>query len=276
MEGWLELRRGTGPLVVSFPHTGTDIPGDIETQLISPWLGRKDTDWWVFELYDAAQACGASTLQTTVSRTVIDVNRDPEQVPLYAGVFSTGLCPLTTFDGEPLYRTGAEPDREQIQRRRAMFFDPYHAALSAELRRLRDLHPRVVLYDAHSIRSRVPRLFEGLLPNFNIGTYEGRSCDRQLAMLVEQACEHPSFTQVSNGRFKGGWTTRHYGQPQQGVHAIQMELACRSYMDEPSEPLSAMNWPQPFVPRRAAAVREILARVLQACLQFSDAQERPP
>ncbi len=276
MTSWLEVHGGHLPLIVSFPHTGIEIPVDIEGRIASPWLARKDADWWVHRLYDFASKMGATTVRTAISRTVIDVNRDPEQVPLYAGVFSTGLCPLTTFDGEPLYRAGAEPDGEQIQRRRAMFFDPYHAALSAELRRLRDLHPRVVLYDAHSIRSRVPRLFDGLLPNFNIGTYEGRSCDRQLALLVEQACEHPSFTQVTNGRFKGGWTTRHYGQPQQGLHAIQMELACRSYMNEPSEPLSAMNWPQPFVPRRAAAVREILARVLQACLQFAGAQERPP
>jgi N-formylglutamate amidohydrolase len=146
---WLEVHRGDGPLIVSFPHTGIDIPADIEAQLVSPWLSRKDADWWVHLLYDFVRSLGATTVRTALSRTVIDVNRDPSGASLYPGQATTELCPTTTFDGEPLYSAGAEPDETEIARRRATYFDPYHDALAAELRRLRELHVKIVLYEAH-------------------------------------------------------------------------------------------------------------------------------
>src|SRR5688572_31239303 len=149
MAAFLEITRGTAPLLVSIPHTGTDIPADIEADLVSPWLARKDADWWIEKLYDFSPALGATVLRTTISRTVIDVNRDPSGASLYPGQATTGLCPTTTFDGEPLYR-GEPPDAEEIARRRAQAFDPYHRALSEEIERLRARHPRVVLYDCHS------------------------------------------------------------------------------------------------------------------------------
>jgi N-formylglutamate deformylase len=266
---WLEVHRGDGPLIVSFPHTGIEIPPDIEAQLVSPWLSRKDADWWVHLLYDFVQSLGATTVRTALSRTVIDVNRDPSGASLYPGQATTELCPTTTFDGEPLYSAGAEPDETEIARRRATYFDPYHDALAAELRRLRELHVKIVLYEAHSIRSLVPRLFEGELPNFNIGTNSGASCSPTLTAAIEAACSGRGFTHVTNGRFKGGWTTRHYGNPERDIHAVQMELACRGYMIEPTEPFSSNNWPSAYDPAKAAMLRSALLSVMSACVAFA-------
>lgn len=270
MTDWLEIHRGDAPLVVSFPHTGTELPTQVAARLVSPWLARKDADWWIERLYDFAPSLGATTIRTAISRTVIDVNRDPSGASLYPGQATTGLCPTTTFDGEPLYRA-AEPDAAEIERRRADYFDPYHAALQAELDRLRAIHGKVVLYEAHSIRSAIPRLFDDLLPNFNIGTNAGATCDLALAAAVEAACDASDFSRVTNGRFKGGWTTRHYGRPSDGVHAIQMELACRGYMDEPPGLLTSAIWPTPYVESRAAPMRAALINVLNACLDFAKA-----
>lgn len=240
---WLQVQRGSGPLIISFPHTGTVIPPELESRLTSPWLGRKDADWWVDRLYDFAGAMGATLVRTTISRTVIDVNRDPSGASLYPGQATTGLCPTTTFDGEPLYREDQAPTDSEIAERRETWFQPYHATLAAEIARLRAHHAAVVLYEAHSIRSLVPRLFEGPLPHFNIGTNSGMSCDSALTAVVETACDASGYSRVTNGRFKGGYTTRHYGQPQAGVHALQMELACRGYMDDPAAP--QRRWPGP-------------------------------
>jgi formiminoglutamase len=273
MPDWLSIHRGEAPLIVSFPHTGTDIPGEIESALISPWLGRKDADWWIHLLYDFATALGATTVRTGISRTVIDVNRDPSGASLYPGQTTTELCPTTTFDGEPLYLPGREPNEAEIARRRETYFTPYHDALAQEIDRLRGGHRNVVLYDAHSIRSVVPRLFDGALPNFNIGTNGGVTCAPALAQAVEAVCDGTGFSRVTNGRFKGGWTTRHYGRPQDGIHAIQMELACRGYMDEPDEP-GPMNWPPRYDPGRAAEMHTALTRVLTACLDFATETSR--
>ncbi len=269
---WLAIHRGDAPLIVSLPHTGTAIPPEIEARLVSPWLARKDADWRVDRLYDFATDLGATVIRTAISRTVIDVNRDPSGASLYPGQTTTELCPTTTFDGEPLYRDGQAPDEAEINRRRAAFFDPYHAALTSETARLRQSHQRVVLYEAHSIRSLVPRLFDGQLPQFNLGTNSGGSCDRGLTMAVETACDASGLSRVTNGRFKGGWTTRRYGQPAQGVHAIQMELACRGYMDDPIEAPTPDAWPAPYRPDQAAPMRAVLGEVLSACIAFA----RPP
>ena len=265
-EPWLEVTRGTAPLIVSFPHTGIELPEPIAARLVSPWLARKDADWWVDRLYAFAADLGATLVRTSISRTVIDVNRDPSGASLYPGQATTELCPLTTFDGEPLYKDGLEPDAAEIAARRAGYFDPYHAALAAEIERLRAAHPRIVLYEAHSIRSRIPRLFEGELPNFNIGTNSNASSDPALTAAIETVCAAPDFTHVTNGRFKGGWTTRRYGQPETGVHAVQMELACRGYVDEPAGAVTAENWPTRFEPARARSMISVLMTTLQACL----------
>jgi N-formylglutamate deformylase len=258
---FLTLVRGDAPLVVSLPHTGTEIPPEIEARLASPWLARKDTDWWIEWLYGFAQDLGATVLRTGISRTVVDVNRDPSGASLYPGQATTELCPTTTFDGEPLYRPGAAPHAAEIARRRAASFDPYHEALAGEIARLRTEHAHVVLYDGHSIRSVIPRLFEGELPHMNIGTNAGASCDPSLRRLVAETCAASPFSTVVDGRFKGGWITRRYGRPADGVHAVQMELACRGYMDEPAE-VTPQTWPGPFDEARAAAMEAVVHRLL--------------
>jgi N-formylglutamate deformylase len=264
---WLAVHHGNVPLIVSFPHSGTEIPPDIESHIISPWLARKDADHWIDVLYAFAHERGATTIRTALSRTVIDVNRDPAGVSLYSGKNTTALCPIDTFDGEPLYRPGHEPDAAEIERRRVAFFDPYHAALREQIARLRSRYGRVVLFDAHSIRSRVPRFFDGLLPQFNLGTHGGASCGVALQSEIERICDSTGFTWVSNGRFRGGWITRHYGAPADGVHAVQMELAMRGYLYEPAV-LTADNWPAPLDEDLAAKLRRPLGAILDACIAF--------
>jgi formiminoglutamase len=266
---WLTVQQGAAPLLLCMPHTGTMIPPQIESRLVSPWLARKDTDWWIDRLYEFTSELGASVVRTSVSRTVIDCNRDPSGASLYPGQATTELCPTTTFDGELLYRTGAAPQEPEIAARRAEYFEPYHRAVAAEILRLRALHPLMVLYDCHSIRSAVPRLFTGTLPNFNIGTYAGASCAPELTARIERQCNRGPFSRVTNGRFKGGYTTRHYGQPQEGVHAVQMELACRGYLREPKGEVDEANWPSPWDEAVAAPMRAVLQQVLRACLEFA-------
>jgi N-formylglutamate deformylase len=257
------------PLVLSMPHAGIDIPASHADGLTSPWLARRDADWWIDKLYDFGASLGATIVRTTISRTVIDVNRDPTGTSLYPGQATTELCPTTTFDGEPLYRSGRAPDAAAIALRRDSYYRPYHDALAAELKRLKEQHPVVVLYECHSIRSRIPRLFDGELPNFNLGTHNGASCAPALTVAVEEICDATSFSRVTNGRFKGGYITRHYGQPHAGVHALQMELACRGYMPEKPGPVGPDDWPPHYDESYAAPMREALRAVLMGCLQFA-------
>jgi formiminoglutamase len=201
---------------------------------------------------------------------VIDVNRDPGGASLYPGQPTTELCPSTTFDGEPLYAPGQAVDDADVGSRRSTYFAPYHATLAAELGRLRQRHERVVLFEGHSIRSRVARLFDGELPHLNLGTNSGRSCAPQLTQRLASICLASSFTHVIDGRFKGGWTTRHYGQPDTtGVHAVQLEVACRAYVDEPTGALHPGNWPPRYDVQRAAALRATLQTLLRACADFA-------
>jgi formiminoglutamase len=265
---WLEVHQGTAPLVVSFPHTGTEIPEELARRYVSLWRARRDADWWVDKLYGLAADLGCTTVRTRISRSVIDVNRDPSGASLYPGQATTELCPTTDFDGDPLYRRNETPSEDEIARRRDVYFRPYHGRLRAELDRLRVQFGRVVLFDAHSIRSRIPRLFEGMLPHFNIGTNDGRSCAAELTAAVEKACGGSHFSRVVNGRFKGGWTTRHYGEPSRDIHAIQLELACRGYMDEPEIP-DERNWPPAYSETRAAELRAVLTNILAACREFA-------
>jgi formiminoglutamase len=267
---WLTIERGDAPLLLSVPHAGTQIPAPIEHDLVSVWLARKDADWYVDRLYDFAAELGATLVRTPWSRTVIDVNRNPDGASLYPGMTTTGLCPVETFDGERLYRAGTEPDEAGIAARRARYYAPYHAALEREIARLRARHERIVVYDAHSIRSRVPALFAGELPVFNVGTYGGRSCASELARAVTTVCAASGESGVVDGRFKGGYITRHYGSPAAGVHALQMELACRAYLDEPDS-LTERNWPPGYDSLRAAHTRATLRKVLETCLEFAAA-----
>lgn len=265
MTDWLAINRGHAPLIVSIPHAGTDVPDDIPDALQDLSRAKHDADHHVDHLYAFASEMNATILHTAISRTVIDVNRDPSGHSLYPGQATTGLCPTTCFDGTRLYKTGREPDEAETERRRVRYFNPYHTALTAEIGRLRESHPVVVVYDAHSILSHVPRLFDGELAQFNIGSFDGKSCSSDLTTALALACT--SDTHVINGRFKGGWITRHYGDPVKGIHAIQMELAMRGYLDEKGD------WPPKWDGSRAAPLQSTLRKILTACLTFAkDAQ----
>jgi N-formylglutamate deformylase len=272
---FVHIVQGEAPLIVAFPHGGTHIPAEIETQFVSSWRARMDTDWWIDRLYEFAPSMGATTVRTSIARAVIDVNRDPSGASLYPGQATTELCPTTTFDGAPLYRDGATPDQREMDERKQRWFAPYHYALRDEIARLRRLHGRVVLYDAHSIRSRVPRLFDGLLPVFNVGTNGGSTCANALREAVVNILDLAGESFVADGRFRGGWTTRYYGRPAEGVHAIQMELAQRAYLEEP-ENLTPDNWPPPLDDARASHLRSTLQAILNACLTFANQRENLP
>jgi N-formylglutamate deformylase len=227
------FKAGTLPLLVSMPHAGTDIPDDVAATLMPCAAARADTDWHLPELYGFLEEMGASTLSARWSRYLIDLNRPPENTNLYPGQDTTGLCPVDTFGRERLYRDGMEPDQAEVQRRLALYWRPYHAQLRAELDRLLAEHGRVVLWDAHSIASRVPRFFDGRLPDLNFGTADGKSCSQGLeGAMIKLVDSQDRFSFVFNGRFKGGHITRFYGNPAGGVHAIQLEMAQCLYMDE--------------------------------------------
>ncbi|NNM57704.1 N-formylglutamate deformylase [Acidocella sp.] len=258
----VSIRQGSAPLILSIPHAGTEIPESMLPSLVSPWLARKDADWWLPELYAFAESLDATVIRTRISRTVIDVNRDPSGASLYPGQATTALCPTETFDGEPLYLPEMAPAEAEILLRRVKYFDPYHETVAAEIARLRRLHHAIVLYDCHSIRSEIQRLFQGVLPNFNIGTNDDKSCDAAITDRVAAICgADPRFSHVVNGRFKGGYITRHYGDPEEGVNALQMELACRGYMEEPGSP-APENWPSSFNPN--APILQILKTILES------------
>src|SRR5271156_5870903 len=262
---WLIVERRDAPLIVSIPHAGTELLG-FEPAFVDPWLARKDADWRLDALYDFVASLGATLVRTRLSRSIIDVNRDPSGASLYPGQATTELVPTTTFDGEPLYRPGQAPDAADIADRRRLYFDPYHAALASEIARLRQKCKRVALFAAHSIRSVIPRLFDGELPVFNLGTNSGSSCDRGLRETVGAVLAASGRTSAVDGRFKGGWIPRAYGRPGEGVEALQLELACRAYMEEPARP-APQNWPAPIDEERARAPRATIKRVLEAMLE---------
>lgn len=230
----VEVVQGAGPVILGLPHTGTWLPDPVRHRLNAHGQELADTDWHIHTLYDGLLP-GATTVRATFHRYLIDANRSPEDESLYPGQNTTGLVPTTDFDGAPIWRI--DPDADEIVARLAMFHAPYHAALRAEIARVKALHGVAILYDCHSIRSHIPFLFEGGLPDFNIGTADGQSCAPAIEAAVQGICAGAEgFSHVLNGRFKGGWTTRHYGRPETGVHAIQMELAQATHLADEAAP----------------------------------------
>ena len=259
----VEVVRGDGPVVLGLPHTGTHVPEAIRARLTPRGRTLSDTDWHVHRLYDGLLP-GATIVRATFHRYVIDANRPPSGESLYPGQNTTGLIPLTDFDGHPLWET--EPAPEDIGSRRRDYHDVYHAALAAELERVRAKHGIAILYDCHSIRSEIPFLFEGRLPDFNIGTNSGRSCAPEIAEATARICsEAEGYTSVLDGRFKGGWTTRHYGRPAEGLHAIQMELAQDTHLMSAGPPFD-------YAPAGAAQLRPHLAAILHALEDYAFTQ----
>ncbi|TYC48254.1 N-formylglutamate deformylase [Rhodobacterales bacterium] len=226
----VDVISGDSPVVLGVPHAGTFVPEDIRAKLNETGLKLGDTDWHVDRLYSGLLD-SATMVKANFHRYVIDANRDPEGVSLYPGQNTTGLCPTTDFDGRPIYREGTEPDAQEIEARRLAWHAPYHTALAAELERVKAKHGVAILYDCHSIRSVIPYLFEGPLPDFNVGTNSGTTCDPDIeAAVASRTKTAEGYSAILNGRFKGGWTTRHYGRPAEGLHAIQMELAQKTHL----------------------------------------------
>lgn len=253
------LQRGTSALLVSMPHIGTDIPPELQSAYMPRALAVEDTDWHLARLYNALPALGASVLMPRTSRYVIDLNRPPDDAPMYPGASNTELCPTHFFNGDALYQPGQEPDAAERLRRREAYWQPYHTALADELARIKAVHGYALLWDAHSIRSQIPWLFEGTLPGLNIGTASGASADPAIAAAVAQACSaQTAVSHVVNGRFKGGYITRHYGAPQNSIHAVQLEMCQNLYMAETA--------PFDYDAQQASAIQPLLQTMLTQAL----------
>ncbi len=262
------FRAGTRPLLVSMPHAGTYVPPALATRLTEEARQVPDTDWHLERLYSFADALGASVLVATHSRYVIDLNRPPDGASLYPGQSVTGLCPVDTFDDTPLYaRASEEPKEQEVAERRKAIWQPYHAKLAEELARLKSVHGVAALWDAHSIRSVLPRFFPGRLTDLNLGTNKGSSCDPRMAdAVMAAAAGAEGFSAVLNGRFTGGYITRCHGRPHNGVHAIQLEMTQCSYMQE--------QLPFDYLPSVAARVQPHLRRMVAAVMDFLESEAR--
>ena len=251
----VDVKQGVGPIVLGLPHTGTYVPVCIAGDLNENGRALTDTDWHIDRLYDGLLP-HVTTVRANFHRYVIDANRDPAGVSLYPGQNTTTLVPLTDFDGRDIWQ--APPTDADIADRLAAYHAPYHAALAAELARVHETHGIAILYDCHSIRSDIPHLFDGTLPDLNIGTNEGATCAAVIETEVTRICaQAKGYSSVLNGRFKGGWTTRHYGQPNKGFHAIQMELAQSTYLTEEAAPWT-------YDPTKADRLRPLLRDILNA------------
>jgi N-formylglutamate deformylase len=250
-----EFHRGTLPLLVSVPHAGTEVPAAIAARLTPAGRDLPDTDWYVDQLYAFARDLGASIIKANYSRYVVDENRAPDSSPLYAADPTSPVCATRTFGGDPIYKSGAEPDAAEIARRVATWWQPYHSRIAQELQEIRAQHGAALLWDAHSIASEVPGLFAGVLPEFNFGTRDGASCPGEVAdALLQLVTTDGRFGAVLNGRFKGGYITLHHGRPAERIHAVQLELAQRTYMQE--SPRGAWD------AQRAQGAAELISRLL--------------
>jgi N-formylglutamate deformylase len=255
------LHQGHTPLLLSLPHVGTQIPAAIAARLVPRALEVENTDWHLAQVYDFAKALGASILVPRFSRYVVDLNRPPENQPMYPGANNTELCPTRFFTGEPLYREQQAPGETEVAQRVATYWQPYHQALAGELSRLKAAHGHALLWDGHSIQSQLPWLFEGRLPDLNLGTVLGASCAPALReVLMQVLAAQTQYSHITDGRFKGGYITRHYGRPADGVHAAQLEMCFSTYMQEETPP-----WPldtEQVNQRLQPVLRQLLSTML--------------
>lgn len=241
------IQQGNSPLLLSFPHSGIQVPADILSCLTPEAQGLPDTDWYVPDLYDFHSEKAITSITAHYSRYVVDLNRSPDNKNLYPGKTTTGICPLNLFNGNPIYIDGKQPDKHDIAQRIQLYWQPYHKALMEQIERIKTKHGFCILYDAHSIRSNVPSLFDGQLPDLNLGTNQGRSCDSNLQQLIENFLgTEEKFTWISNGRFIGGYITRRYGDPNNNIHTIQMEIGQKAYLAESKTPVYQDEYAKPL------------------------------
>lgn len=258
------LIQGQTPILVSMPHTSSGLPAALAARMHPYAQSSPDTDWLISSLYDFAEKMKIGILQPEYSRYLIDLNRPPDNQNLYPGANSTGLCPLTCFDQRPIYLEGQEPDQPEIQARIELYWQPYHRALQSEIERLKSIFGLAIVFDAHSIASRVPRFFEGKLPDLNLGTAQGTSCAPELQTALEKVLQGSSYPWVSNERFQGGYITRAYGSPADHVHTVQLELSQSTYLEEETG-----TW----LAGKAARIQPVLQHLLQTILDWSLAQQ---
>ena len=261
----MDIQAGMTPLIVNVPHDGREIPAEIGARMTAEALVLPDTDWHIRDLYEFAVDLGATVTSARFSRYVVDLNRDPGGKSLYPGADTTEVCPTSTFREEPIYRDGQMPDAAEIDRRLELFWHPYHTQLARVIAETRQKFGAALLFDAHSIGSVLPRFFEGRLPDFNVGTADGRSADADLATRMFGILDKAAgYEAVLNGRFKGGYITRHYGDPANDVHAIQLEMGQVVYMEE--------DPPFRLLPERADKVRPVLTELLETGLDWIGAR----
>lgn len=258
----VEVIKGTSHIVLAMPHSGTYLPPKIADKLNDKGKELADTDWHLPQLY-AGLLPEATIVKANFHRYVIDANRSPDDVSLYPNQNTTSLCPLIDFNSQPIWQEGYEPDTAEINQRKASFHTPYHTALQDALETAKNKHGFAILYDCHSIRSQIPFLFDGVLPTLNIGTNSGASCAPEIEYIANNICSNSNFSNVSNDRFKGGWTTRHYGQPENNIHAIQMEITQSAYMSEQS--------PWQYLTENANILRKTLKDLLESLERFTNA-----
>jgi N-formylglutamate deformylase len=263
MSDVVSVYEGSSPLLISVPHDGRDLPGDILARMTAAGRDIPDTDWHVEKLYEFSQDFGASMIVANYSRYVVDLNRPANDEALYAGQLATGICPLKSFSGDELYIDGGVDGDEQQQRVRS-YWAPYHEQLTSTLEALKRQHGYALLWDAHSIPSEVPRLFDGELPVLNIGTNDDRSCSTQISDAILDVANNSPYHSVRNARFKGGYITRHYGDPENRTHAVQLEIAQRAYMDEKS---------REFDGSKANKLRDTLKLMLESYLAVAESHK---
>jgi N-formylglutamate deformylase len=260
-ENPFSLRAGDAPLILSLPHVGTQLPDELRDLYVPRALALEDTDWHLERLYDFVRGLNVTVIAARVSRYVIDLNRPSDNAPMYPGAANTELCPTRFFTGDALYQPSMAPDANEIERRRLRYWQPYHDALDAQLKRIRSQHGYALLWDGHSIRSEIPWLFDGTLPDMNLGTVNGESCDVVLRTQLTNALrQQREITHVVDARFKGGFITRHYGRPDQHIHAVQMEMCQSLYMNE-SAPFN-------YIESRAERVQPILQHLIETALHW--------
>ncbi|MCP5381461.1 MAG: N-formylglutamate deformylase [Kordiimonadaceae bacterium] len=254
--GIFHFHQGRGPLLVSMPHVGLEIPDELKNDMTDDALSLVDTDWYIDQLYNFLAEMDVSVITAKYSRYVVDLNRSTDGQSLYPGQKVTGLCPFETFDEKPIYKKGKFPN---INQRVETYWQPYHNKIRSELDRIKEKHGRAMLWDAHSIKSRVPMLFDGQLPDLNLGTGNGISADHQLVDKLDRIISQSSFSSTLNGRFKGGYITRHYGDPKNNIHAVQLEISQVTYMDE--EPVARFN------EKKANKLRPVLVKLIETMIE---------
>lgn len=264
VEEHFRYRPGSLPLLISLPHDGSEIPGKIAERMYPEARRSPDTDWRMAELYDFARELGAHLIRPRWSRYVVDLNRPPDGAALYPGRAETGLCPTVMFGGSEIYRPGLAPDATEIQRRVEKYWRPYHQALDASLQLICATHGHALLWEGHSIPSECPMFFDGRLPDYNLGTAGGASCEPAVEQALAATLESGSTSFVINGRFKGGYITRHFGEPLRHINAVQMEMTQASYLDE--------RHPQHFDAERASTAQALLRELLLAGVAAMSAQ----